>query len=156
MKTNGRQQKVTCCKLPKIGASLSIETGVTIVAGSGTIKVQAAILLVGEYPPLLATRAQLLSDWEVVTTGPLEAPETLKQRQYDLIIFCQSVRDAAAEKLIQQATELHANIKVLALAYDGEERRLPGSATLRPDLYRPAQLRDSVAKLLNGRGDDAL
>ena len=45
---------------------------------------RAAILLVGEYQPLLHTRSQLLSDWEVVTIDPRGAPQALRERLYDL------------------------------------------------------------------------
>ena len=108
---------------------------------------RAAILLVGEYQPLLNTRAQLLSDWEVVTTDPRGAPDALRGRQYDLLIFCQSVSDSTAGTLITLATKLHPDIKVLAISYDGEERRL-GASTLAFDIYKPELLRDAVARLL--------
>ena len=65
---------------------------------------RAAILLVGEYQPLLDTRAQLLSSWEVVTAYPRDAPEALRERLYDLMILCQSVPDSTAGTLIALAT----------------------------------------------------
>ncbi len=109
---------------------------------------QAAILLVGEYQPLLNTRAQLLSDWEVVTIEARGALEALTERPYDLLIFCQSVPDSTVGELIAQATKLHPYIKVLALSYDGEPRRL-GATTFTSDIYKPELLRNAVARLLS-------
>ncbi len=108
---------------------------------------RAAILLVGEYQPLLDTRAQLLSSWEVVTAYPRDAPEALRERLFDLLILCQSVPDSTAGTLIALATKLHPDIKVLALSYDGEQRRL-GTTTFTSDIYKPKQLQDAVARLL--------
>jgi hypothetical protein len=109
--------------------------------------VRAAILLVGEYQPLLHTRAQLLSSWEAVTVHPRGAPEPLRERLYDLLILCQSVPDSTAEPLIALATKLHPNIKVLALSCDGGPRSL-GTTTFTSDIYKPELLRNAVARLL--------
>ncbi len=109
---------------------------------------KAAILLVGEYSPLLETRALLLSDWEVVAVDARGASMALRERLYDLLIFCQSVPDSAARKLLAQATEFHPDIKVLALSYYGEQRRL-GTTTFTSDIYKPELLRDAVARLLS-------
>ena len=109
---------------------------------------RAAILLVGEYQPLLNTRALLLDDWDVVAVDPRGAPGALRERSYDLLIFCQSVPDSTAEKLLAQATKLHPGIEVLALSYDGEQRRL-GTTTFAPHVYKPQLLRDAVARLLS-------
>ena len=109
---------------------------------------RAAILLVGEYPPLLSTRVELLSDWNVVAVNPRSAPEALRESQYDLLIFCQSVSDSTAESLIALATKLHPGVKVLALSYDGEQRRL-GTTTFTSDIYKPELLRDAVARVLS-------
>ena len=108
---------------------------------------RAVILLVGEYQPLLHTRAQLLSGWEVFTVDPRRAPEALRERLYDLLILCQSVPDSTAKTLIALATKLHPDIKVLALSYDGEQRPL-GTTALTSDIYKPELLRDAVARLL--------
>jgi hypothetical protein len=67
---------------------------------------------------------------------------------YHLLIFCQSVPDSTAGKLIAQATKLNPDIKVLALSYDGEQRRL-GTTTLTSDIYKPEMLRDAVVRLLS-------
>jgi hypothetical protein len=58
------------------------------------------------------------------------------------------VPDSTAEKLLAEATKLHPNIKFLALSYDGEQRR-SGTTTFTSDIYKPALLRDAVARLLS-------
>jgi hypothetical protein len=112
------------------------------------MQVQAAILLVGEYQPLLDTRAQLLWDCEVSTVDARGAPGALRERLYDLLIFCHSVPDSTAGALIALATKLHPDIKVLALSYDGEQRRL-GTTTFTSDFYNPELLREAVGRMLS-------
>jgi hypothetical protein len=109
--------------------------------------VQATILLIGEYPVLLSTRAHLLREWQTSTTDSAAAAQALRERRYDLLVFCQSVRASTAEILIAQAKTLYPNIKVLALSYAGEHRPL-GTAIFAPDIYHPRQLREAVAALL--------
>ncbi len=109
---------------------------------------QAAILLVGEYQPLLHTRVLLLSDWEVVTVNSRGAPEALRKRSYDLMVFCQSVPDSTAGQLIALATKLHPDIKVLAISYEGEQRPL-GTTTFTSDFFKPGLFRDAVARVLS-------
>jgi hypothetical protein len=110
-------------------------------------KVRDAILIVGEDEMLSYTRAELLREWEPATTGPIDAPEAIRARPYDLLIFCQTVREATAKKLIAQANELNPGVKVLAISDQGSERRL-GSPTFTVELHNPARLRTVVAKLL--------
>jgi hypothetical protein len=109
--------------------------------------VEVAILLIGDYPVLLSTRAQLLRDWPVSTADSATAVQALEQRRYDLLILCQTVPGSTAEWLIAQATKLYPEIRVLALWYDGETRRL-NTAVFAPDIYRPSKLREAVASLL--------
>ncbi len=108
---------------------------------------QAAILLVGEYQPLLDSRSQLLSRWEVVAVDPRSAVDALRERSYHLMILCQSVADSTAETLIALAAKLQPDIRVLALSYDGERRRLCAT-TFTSDIYKPELLRDAVARIL--------
>ena len=110
---------------------------------------RSAILLIGEYPPLLATRAQILSEWEVVSASPIAVEEALERRSYELLILCQSVPDATAASVLALATSQYPKIKVLALTYDGEECNLVGATTLRVDIYKPGLVRDEVSLLLN-------
>jgi hypothetical protein len=101
--------------------------------------VEAAILLIGEYPVLLRTRAQLLKEWQTSTTDSVAAAQALRERRYDLLIFCQSIRASTAQILIAHAKTLHPDTMVLALSYAGEQR---------PDIYHPNKLREAVADLL--------
>ncbi len=109
-----------------------------------------AILLVGEYPLLLETRAGLLKEWDVITTNAAGAPAAIGKRAYDLMIFCHSVPDSVAEELTAQATEFYPDVKVLALSCHGEPSR-PNLARFSPDIYKPALLLDTVATLLETR-----
>jgi hypothetical protein len=47
-----------------------------------------AILIVGDDPILLGTRAHLLQDWQVSTTTSKGSVEAIRTKLYDLIIFC--------------------------------------------------------------------
>jgi hypothetical protein len=101
--------------------------------GSGNFEgrqVQAAILLIGEYPALLTTRAQLLREWQTSTTDSTAAAQALRERRYDLLIFCQSIRGSTVQILIAHAKTLYPDIMVLALSYAGEQR---------PGIYHPKQ-----------------
>jgi hypothetical protein len=102
-------------------------------------QVQAAILLIGEYPALLSTRVQLLKEWQTSTTDSEAAAKALRERRYDLLIFCQSIRGSTVQILIAQARKLYPDIMVLALFYAGEQR---------PGIYHPSKLREAVADLL--------
>jgi hypothetical protein len=107
------------------------------------MELKPTILLVGDYPPLLETRAEVLREWNVFKTNAAEAPAAISGRAYDLIIFCQSVQDSTV-----QATELYPGIKVFAFSCGGEPHR-PHLATFAPDIYRPELLRENVAVLLS-------
>jgi hypothetical protein len=62
--------------------------------------VKAAILLVGEDEVLSYTRAQILSDLGVVVADPIEAPQLLRANAFDLLVFCQTVKDSTAKEII--------------------------------------------------------
>jgi hypothetical protein len=47
-----------------------------------------AILIVGDDPILLETRAHPLQDWQVSTTTSKGSVEAIRAKFYDLIIFC--------------------------------------------------------------------
>jgi hypothetical protein len=102
-------------------------------------QVEAAILLIGEYPVLLSMRAQFLKEWQTSTTDSAAAAQALRERRYDLLIFCQSIRGSTVQILIAHARTLYPDIMVLALSYAGEQR---------PGIYHPSKLREAVADLL--------
>ena len=67
---------------------------------------KALILIVGDDPVLLRTRAELLRDWQITTVNSRDAGEALRSRPYDLVILSQTVQETQARSLIAQALEL--------------------------------------------------
>lgn len=107
---------------------------------------KAWILIVGDDPVLLHTRAELLRDWHITTVSSREAPEAMRARNYDLLIFSQTVQETLARSLIAQALELRPNPRILAIR-SGEDRHLE-SPTYQVDLGNPGGLRSAVAEIL--------
>ena len=58
------------------------------------------ILLVGEDPHLLATRALLLSEWETETVNSYEAMDKIQTGAFDLVIIGHTVSELGAKMLI--------------------------------------------------------
>jgi DNA-binding NtrC family response regulator len=107
---------------------------------------KARILIVGDDPVLMHTRAELLRDWQITTASSREAGEAMQSRKYDLLIFSQTVQETQARNLIAQASALHPNPRILAIR-SGEDREL-GSPTYQVDLNNPGGLRSAVARIL--------
>ena len=108
---------------------------------------KASILIVGDDPVLLHTRAELLRDWQIVTVNSREAENALLARTYDLLIFSQTVQEKVVRGLIDQARQLHPESRILAIR-SGEERHL-GSPTYQVELNNPGGLRCAVARILD-------
>jgi DNA-binding response OmpR family regulator len=108
--------------------------------------VKAWILIVGDDPVLLHTRAELLRDWHITTASSRDAGEAVRARKYDLLIFSQTVQETSARSLITQARELHPNTRILAIR-SADDRRL-GLPTYQVDLCNPGGLRTAVASIL--------
>jgi CheY-like chemotaxis protein len=85
---------------------------------------KAAILIVGDDLALLQTRADLLKAWRVSTTTAEHAIEAIRSTAHDLIILCQTIPDATAQTLIDQAREMNPDVATLALKHPGQERIL--------------------------------
>ena len=66
---------------------------------------KASILIVGDDPVLLHTRAELLRDWQIVTANSREAEEAILARTYDLLIFSQTAQEKVVRGLIDQARQ---------------------------------------------------
>lgn len=115
---------------------------------------KAWILIVGDDPILLHTRAELLRDWEITTAPSRHAEEAMRVRNYDLLILSQTVQETRAKSLIAQAMELQPNPRILAIR--SEEDRQLGSPTYQVDLNNPGGLRSAVARLLEFRADAPL
>jgi DNA-binding NtrC family response regulator len=108
--------------------------------------VKASILIVGDDPVLMHTRAELLRDWQIVTASSREAERAISARTYDLLIFSQTVQEEVVRGLIDQARRLHPESKILAIR-SGEERHV-GSPTYEVELSNPGGLRSAVARML--------
>lgn len=108
---------------------------------------KASILIVGDDPVLLHTRAELLRDWQIVTANSWEAENAMLARTFDLLIFSQTVQEKVAKGLIDQARQLHPEPRILAIR-SGEERHL-GSPTYQVELNNPGGLRSAVARILD-------
>ena len=107
----------------------------------------ASILIVGDDPVLLHTRAELLRDWQIVTTTSWEAEKAILARTYDLFIFSQTVQEKVVRGLIDRARQLHPESRLLAIR-SGEERHLE-LPTYQVELNNPGGLRSAVAKILD-------
>jgi len=108
---------------------------------------KALILIIGDDPILLRTRAELLRDWQITTVSSRDAEEALRSRPYDLVILSQTVQETQARTLIAQAQELDPNPRILAIR-SGDDRQL-GSPTYQVDLNNPGGLRSAVARILD-------
>ena len=107
----------------------------------------ASILIVGDDPVLLHTRAELLRDWQIVTTSSWEAEKAILARTYDLLIFSQTVQEKVVRGLIDQARQLRPGSRMLAIR-SGEEWQA-GLPTYQVELNNPGGLRSAVAKILD-------
>jgi CheY-like chemotaxis protein len=109
--------------------------------------VKARILIVGDDPVLLRTRAELLRDWQITAVSSREAPEAMRARNYDLLILSQTVHEPRARKLIAQARELVCHPRILTIS-TGANQTL-GLPAYQVDLCNPGGLRSAVAKMLD-------
>jgi hypothetical protein len=107
---------------------------------------KALILIIGDDPVLLRTRAELLRDWQITTVNSRDAGEAMRSRPYDLVILSQTVQETQARSLIAQAQKLDPNPRILAIR-SGDDRQL-GSPTYQVDLNNPGGLRSAVARIL--------
>jgi hypothetical protein len=108
--------------------------------------VTASILIVGDDPVLLHTRAELLRDWRIEGANSREAQDAILARAYDLLIFCQTVQEKVVRSLIDLALQLHPESKTLTIRLAGE--RPLRSPTYHVELNNPGGLRSTVEKIL--------
>jgi CheY-like chemotaxis protein len=109
--------------------------------------VKASILIVGDDPVLLHTRAELLRDWQIVTANSREAEKAILTRTYDLLIFSQTVQEKVVRGLIDRARQTYPESRILAIR-SGEERHV-GLPTYQVELNNPGGLRSAVARILD-------
>jgi DNA-binding response OmpR family regulator len=109
------------------------------------------ILLVGEDPGLIATRALLLSDWETEKCNAFQAMDRIERKTFDLLIICQSVPDTNAKLLISAAKQQAIPAEILLIRMDRNGQDF-GVDVRSHDLWEsPAWLRKSVVELLGER-----
>jgi DNA-binding response OmpR family regulator len=111
--------------------------------------VKASILIVGDDPVLLRTRAELLRDWQITAVSSREAPEAMRARNYDLLILSQTVQELLARKLIAQARELVCHPRILTISTGANQSF--GLPAYQVDLCNPGGLRSAVATMLNAQ-----
>jgi hypothetical protein len=109
---------------------------------------KASILIVGQYDVLTHTRAQLLAEWEAFPVDLNEAWAAINARQYDLIIFCQTISDNQALQLMARAALKNPNLKALAICQPEHPRGVELNQ-FRVELAHPNHLREAVAALLS-------
>jgi DNA-binding response OmpR family regulator len=113
----------------------------------------AAILIVGDDPMLLQTRAELLREWQVSTSTSQRAFQAVHAAAYNLLIICQTVSDTMAGQLIDKARQINPYVVALAISQIGQER------TLKVELFEvqlsdPGRLRLVVTDLLQQADSD--
>jgi hypothetical protein len=117
--------------------------------------VKAAILIVGEDGVLSCTRTQILKDcWKTVVAKGTDARVALHTRPYDLLVFSQTVSDAAVEKIMASPMKLHPDGRLLVISEEGRQRPF-GCATFTAEIFKPDWLRQKVAGILDGNGREA-
>jgi hypothetical protein len=122
------------------------------VTGAGRgILMKAHILVVGEDPALLKSRALLLEDWETSIVSSLEAKAEVKAHDFDLILLCHTVAEKNARELIQEASLSRSTPIVLAIRFPGDDIDL-GVETHTVNVYEsPGWLPTRVSGLMAGR-----
>jgi CheY-like chemotaxis protein len=107
----------------------------------------AAILIVGDDPVLLQTRADLLREWRVYIATSNQAFQAVHSAAYDLLICCQAISDATAGQLIHNAREMNPYVLALAISQVGQKRNL-NVELFEVQLTAPDRLRRVVTHLL--------
>jgi hypothetical protein len=112
------------------------------------------LLLVGEDPALLKTRALLLSNWSSTIVSSREAREILARENFALIVFGQLVPLSKTIELIKIAEGLTAPPKVLAIRFPGDADGLGVETHILDTSDKPGWLIDKVAKIICGVQDE--
>lgn len=110
------------------------------------------ILLVGEDPLLLATRALLLSDWETETSNSYDAMERIFHgERFDLVIIGHTIPHLGAHILIDRLRELAPSPEILVIRIAKGDDDLEVETHI-SDLYEsPAWLGKRVSEIFRNR-----
>jgi DNA-binding NtrC family response regulator len=112
---------------------------------------KARILLIGDYQPLLQTRALILKDWETATVDSAKALRTIHSASFDIVVVGQTVSTGLALEIISAAEALNPSAHVIAIRFPDNDSDL-GVETHTTDLgAHPSWLRERVAFLLAKR-----
>jgi len=112
---------------------------------------KARILLVGDDPTLLQTRALILKDWETVAANSKDALSTIHSWPFDIIVVGQTVPVGLATEIIAAAKAADPAAHVIAIRFPEDNSDL-GVETHTTDLgTHPSWLRERVAFLLAKR-----
>jgi hypothetical protein len=106
------------------------------------------ILLVGEDPVLLATRAFLLAEWSTEIASAKDAFTVLKAKSFDLLVIGQLVPGQITKKLIAEAKTLKPSPVILAIRFPDEDIDLGVETHTTDSGASPAWFRDCVARLI--------
>jgi CheY-like chemotaxis protein len=113
----------------------------------------SAILIVGDDPMLLQTRAELLREWQVSTSTSQRAFQAVQAAAYNLLIICQTVSDTVAGQLIDKARQMNPYVLTLAFSQVDQERKL-NAELFEVRLSDPGRLRRVVTDLLQQAAPD--
>jgi DNA-binding NarL/FixJ family response regulator len=111
----------------------------------------ARILLVGDHPALLQSRALILKDWETVAVDSGLALSSIHSGSFDIVIIGQTVPTGLALEIISAALALTPPAHVIAIHFPEDDSDL-GVETHKTDIgANPGWLRERVAFLLAKR-----
>jgi CheY-like chemotaxis protein len=112
---------------------------------------KARILLIGDHPTLLRSRALILKDWDTAAVDSGEALSTIHSGSFDIIVVGQTVSVGLATEIIAAAKAAEPAAQVIAIRFPDDESDL-GVETHTTDLgVHPSWLRERVAFLLAKR-----
>jgi hypothetical protein len=112
---------------------------------------QARILLIGDDPALLLTRALLLAKWNPVTVTTHESMSVLYSQEFDIVILGQLVSHGMVTELICAAKAKHPATDILLIRFPEDQVDF-GVETHSADLRQsPGWLRERVAVLIARR-----
>ncbi|MGC1295322.1 MAG: hypothetical protein WA869_09785 [Alloacidobacterium sp.] len=109
------------------------------------------ILLVGEDPALLATRAFLLAEWHTKISNTEAALPTMQAEPFDVVIIGQLVPVVETKRLIAEARKLNPAPSILLVRFIGDDIDFGVETHFANSEESPGWLQDCVARLLAER-----
>jgi hypothetical protein len=112
---------------------------------------KARILLVGEYPPLLDTRALILKDYDCESASSHNSLATLQTGSFDVIVIGQSVSGEKALEIVKAAQAVDPIPQMIAIRFEEDGTALGIEIHKVNFGENPGWLRHRVAFLLAER-----